>query len=239
MTDLPVSPAEEGAGGAAMSPVSSPEGVDAIPTDVLRETAARVTEQAVAGVRVWQRTIEARLERIELAVAEMANTSRVASASAVARSPLQPATLAQPLQSVTSTQPLPVQSPLAAASYVAAQPAAPSYVAAQPAAPSYVAAQPAAPASPLPPPRAAMGSAPAFTVVDPVTPAVRASLHSVTYEMRQSLPSYAVDPHDPELMALSGGRRKKKIAFVAVLIVILGVGGLVAMAIASQAAHGL
>jgi hypothetical protein len=48
-----------------------------------------------------------------------------------------------------------------------------------------------------------------------------------------------VESFDLDIGALDGGRRKKRIATVAFLLLLIGVGGLIAMMVASQAKHGL
>ncbi len=59
-----------------------------------------------------------------------------------------------------------------------------------------------------------------------------------SWQVRPPMPS-GVESFDLDIGALDGGRRKKRIATVAFLLLLIGVGGLIAMMVASQAKHGL
>jgi hypothetical protein len=81
----------------------------------------------------------------------------------------------------------------------------------------------------------AAAPAPVYPVTQPP-----AALAPVQYVMNAAtVPSYSNEPYDVDIGALDGSRRKRRIAFVAILLLVLGVGGLVTLAIVSQAAHGL
>jgi hypothetical protein len=64
---------------------------------------------------------------------------------------------------------------------------------------------------------------------------------SAPLPVRSLLPSIAEEPFDAEMLpdALNGGRRRRTIVWGAVILLFLGLGSLIAMAITSQAKHGL
>jgi hypothetical protein len=71
-------------------------------------------------------------------------------------------------------------------------------------------------------------------------PPARAPVPSYV-DVRPPSPSYADEPFDASMLprGLNGGRRKRAIAIVALLFAVVVFGGLIALAIASQAVHGL
>ena len=80
-----------------MSPVSSPEGVGMVGPEALRETVSAATEQAMAGLRAWQRSTEARIDRMELAIGELVAHARAAAAGPAAQPAPVAAAAAQPV----------------------------------------------------------------------------------------------------------------------------------------------
>lgn len=90
---------------------------------------------------------------------------------------------------------------------------------------------------------------PSPTVVAQPRPPVPAVQHaappvvamSAPLPSRLPLPSIADVPFDADMLpdALNSGRRKKVIAWGAILFLLFGLGTLVVLAIASQAKHGL
>jgi hypothetical protein len=208
-----------------MSPVSSPSGEGAIAAEALRETVA-ATEQAVAGMRAWQRGMESRVDRMELAIAELLVHARApapvaprAPGATVIQAPAVPhhAAAVQAFPAVQQ-QPLTQTAVMATVAMPAGAPAAPTPTA----------------TPPTPPPPAVVQP----TLIVPVQQAAPLAMAAAGYVVPQNL-SYPDDRFDIDIGALNGGRRKRRIAIVALLILVLGVGGLVTLAIVSQATHGL
>jgi hypothetical protein len=205
-------------GGAAMSPVSSPSGEGAIAMEALRETVA-ATEQAVAGMRSWQRGMETRVDRMELAIAELLVHSRAPAAAPRA-----------PVATVLQSPVVPHHAAAVQAFPAVQQTVAMAAVAMPTPPPSPMAAP--APA-PMPPPAVVQS-----TLIVPVQQAAPIAMAAAGYVVPHDF-SYSDDRFDVDISALNGGRRKRRIAIVALLILVLGVGGLVTLAIVSQATHGL
>jgi hypothetical protein len=92
-------------------------------------------------------------------------------------------------------------------------------------------------------------TAPPPPVVAAVAPSPLAPVHALppqaapqpVYVPRPRLPSYDEEPFDINMLpgGLDMGRRKRAMAFIAFALLVIVLGGLVAMAIASQATHGL
>jgi len=193
-----------------MSPVSSPEAVGMLGPEALRETVAAATEQAMAGMRAWQRSTEARIDRLELAIGELIAHARTAAAA--------------PAVAATAASAAPGPAPATQNPFVSQ---APAVVQSAPATAAPVEA---------PAPRAryqSIAPGPDYPVIVATTPPVRVSWADASGS------GAAYDPLDPDMILLSGGRRRRRITFVALFLLIVGVVGLVALAIASQAAHGL
>ena len=173
--------------------------------EALRETVAAAMEQAMAGVRAWQRSTEARIDRMEVAIGELVAHARAAAGAPTApQAPVAASTVQSPF--VSQAQPI-MQSPPAAATPV--EPPAPR--------PRYHSIAPG----------------PDYPVIVATAPPVRVSWADASGS------GAAYDPLDPDMMLLSGGRRRRRITFVALFLLVVGVVGLIALAIASQAAHGL
>jgi hypothetical protein len=95
--------------------------------------------------------------------------------------------------------------------------------------------QPEVPVQPAPIAAAPAAPSPVYPVTQPP-----AALAPVQYVMNAAtVPSYSNEPYDLDIGALDGSRRRRRIALVAILLLVLGVGGLVTLAIVSQAADGL
>jgi hypothetical protein len=211
-----------------MSPVSSPEPVDK--EEGVRDAVKEALDQALAPIRSMQREIDARLGRLELSIRELelSDHARAASftapaAAPAAAPPLPPARAHQPTlpMGVGPAGAPPHQAPIAPVAALA--PAVAPAPAPTPVASPIAASPPPAPPAPVQVDR----SVGPFHSIPPTRPVL-------------PLPG-SDDPFDASMLPdeLNGGRRKKMMAVVALVVAVLGVGGLVALAIASQAVHGL
>ncbi len=194
----------------AMSPVSSPGGSSPSVEDAVRDAVSAMATQTWGNVRAWQQTIEARVNQIERGLADLAARGPVAPS---APTPPQAAATAPAVQ-VPAARPAmhPPSIPVTFdASVGAAEPVVPKQEWTQPAQAS-----------------AAVGAPPPFAGMAP----------SVAPPPMPDLP--VGSGYDPDLPAfLDGGRRRKRMITLAIVALLLGMSALVALAIASQAAHGL
>jgi hypothetical protein len=222
----------------AMSPISSPEAIANV-----RETVNEAVDEALAAVRSGQRELESRLVRLEVALRELQLSDQARAATFSSTVGMHPAVppvrghlptlpMGGPLPAATmgaGTPPLApapgVRAPLGAVTAVMAAVQMPAP------APPPAPIAPAAQAAPLAPVQSAAALAPVISV-QPAAPA---------YVMRQPLPAYDDEPFDLAMLpgGLDGRRRKLMARYILLALLVLGVGGLAVMAIASQAVHGL
>jgi len=209
----------------AMSPISSPDVVTHV-----RETVHEAVDQALATVRAGQRELESRLVRLEAALRDLqlSDQARAATFSSTVgvQHPAVP-----PVRAHLPT--LPMGAPLPAAGNVTAV------------MPAMAAPVPSPAAAPVPPAAPLVAAPPASPVVV-ATPQAPAA--APAYVVRAPVPTYTPqytthddEPFDMSMLpgGLDGRRRKRVIGFVALALLVVGVGGLAVMAIASQAVHGL
>jgi hypothetical protein len=206
-----------------MSPVSSPEVAGVAAAGTVRDAVAAATDRAMADVRAWQRTVEARIERVEGTMGELIAHARAAAAAACA----QPA----PAPVAAAPTPFVPQQALVAQQSPAAAPIAPTP-------PAEPAAQ-AAPAAVAPVEHAAQRPRYHSIAPGPDYPVIASVAPAQTSPWADVAAGGGFDPNDPDMMAVSGAARKRRLAFVVIFILVVGIGGLIAMMIASQAAHGL
>jgi hypothetical protein len=207
----PVSPSPQ-AVETAMSPVSAPDAT--AQEETFGEAVRAAVDAALASSRVAQREVEARLGRLEIAIrdlqlADHARAATYAGAMATQGAP--------PLRPHLPTLPMGAQEPAPPAVFPQAPP-------------------PPAPAAPIAPPianTALVAAAPPAHSSPPVAVAAPKPAYVI--------PTYDDEPFDMSMLpdGLDGRRRKKMIVSFALVVAVLGLGGLIAMAVASQAVHGL
>jgi hypothetical protein len=202
-----------------MSPVSSPDAAGQ--SEEIRDAVEAAVDLALASTRAGQREIEARLTRLELAIrdlqlADQARAATFAGSIAAAPPPLAPMRAHQPTLPMGAGDP--VRPPVAPV----VQPVAPL--------------APAAPVVPLAAPLVAQAPA------APVAVRAPAPIAPVpTYTLPPRSLDFDDEPFDVSMLpgGLDGGRRKRRIIAFALVLAVLGLGGLIALAVASQAVHGL